>query len=486
MKKGTELAMLFQQQTAGHSLWPPLHNMKPFFQVSGWNASNLFDALYVDRTPFPLLIITTPEESAVYLSEEKPLQLAREVFARHLQGSAVLSESKKIFAANKQQMDALYQTYNQQTLTTMSEAELHTLLQKVNGLLWSTNTVLFFTLSFDREVVTAVCPKGIKDGVWDVLTNPVEESFDQAAQRAFLGYVAQGLQGEGLAEACQYMFTSYSAVYSINEITGKLTEKFPQEFFQPEAAQKALRQMDVVLKDRRRQRAVFKNNHKKDEQNINEFIEAVITLRDQRKGFLAKGQTICWRIAERLANLAQVSREYLPHITHHELCKGAHYLSTHSDHFNKRMQGSVMYVGADGTVTITHLGAAEALTMMQSHHERLQDIDRSAQSITGQIGSRGVVEGVVRIVFDPEKADNFTEGDILVTGMTRPEFVPLMGRASAVITDEGGVTCHAAIISREMRMPCIIGTKIGTMVLRDGERVRVDAENGCVYRLDGC
>ena len=123
--------------------------------------------------------------------------------------------------------------------------------------------------------------------------------------------------------------------------------------------------------------------------------------------------------------------------------------------------------------------------MMQSHHERLQSIDRAAKSISGQIGSRGVVEGIVRIVFDPEKAEHFTEGDILVTGMTRPEFVPLMGRASAIITDEGGVTCHAAIISREMRMPCIIGTKIGTMVLRDGERVRVDAENGCVYRLDG-
>ena len=485
MKKGIELVTQFQQRTAGHSLWPPLHNMKPFFQVSGWNASNLFDALYTDRTPFPLLIITTPEKSAVYLSEEKPLHLAREIFAQHLQGLIVLSERQKLFVANKRQMDALYQTYNQQTLATMSEAELLYLLQKVNRLLWLTNTALFFTLSFDREVITTLHPKGIKDAVWDVLTNPVEESFDQAAQRAFLGYVAQGLQGDELAEACQYMFTSYSAVYSIGEITGKLTEKFPQELFQPEVAQKSLQQMDVVLEDKRRQREVFKKNHKQDEQNINEFIEAVITLRDQRKGFLAKGQTVCWRIAERLADLAQMPHAYLPHITHHELCKGVQYLSTHSDHFNKRIRGSVMYVDADGAVTITHQGAAEALTMMQSHHERLQGIDRAAKSISGQIGSRGVVEGIVRIVFDPEKAEHFTEGDILVTGMTRPEFVPLMGRASAIITDEGGVTCHAAIISREMRMPCIIGTKIGTMVLRDGERVRVDAENGCVYRLDG-
>jgi pyruvate,water dikinase len=71
-------------------------------------------------------------------------------------------------------------------------------------------------------------------------------------------------------------------------------------------------------------------------------------------------------------------------------------------------------------------------------------------------------------------------GDILVSPMTTPEFVPAMRRASAIVTDEGGITCHAVIVSRELGIPCIIGTKIATRVLKDGDEVEVDAEKGVV------
>lgn len=76
------------------------------------------------------------------------------------------------------------------------------------------------------------------------------------------------------------------------------------------------------------------------------------------------------------------------------------------------------------------------------------------------------------------------EGEILVTGMTRPEYVPLMKKAAAIVTDEGGITCHAAIVSRELKKPCIIGTKIATQVLNDGDLVEVDAERGVVRVLE--
>lgn len=67
--------------------------------------------------------------------------------------------------------------------------------------------------------------------------------------------------------------------------------------------------------------------------------------------------------------------------------------------------------------------------------------------------------------------------------MTTPDFVPAMKKAAAVITDEGGITCHAAIMSRELGIPCVIGTKIATKVLRDGDLVEVDAEKGVVRIL---
>jgi pyruvate,water dikinase len=72
---------------------------------------------------------------------------------------------------------------------------------------------------------------------------------------------------------------------------------------------------------------------------------------------------------------------------------------------------------------------------------------------------------------------------ILVTSMTHPKDIMLLKKASAIVTDEGGILCHAAIVAREMKKPCIIGTKIATQVLKDGDMVEVDAERGAVKIL---
>jgi len=72
------------------------------------------------------------------------------------------------------------------------------------------------------------------------------------------------------------------------------------------------------------------------------------------------------------------------------------------------------------------------------------------------------------------------QGEVLVTTMTSPEFVPAMHKAAAIVTDEGGVLCHAAIVAREMKKPCIIGTKIATKILKDGSLVEVNTKEGFV------
>ncbi|MFB6226184.1 MAG: PEP-utilizing enzyme [Candidatus Paceibacteria bacterium] len=76
------------------------------------------------------------------------------------------------------------------------------------------------------------------------------------------------------------------------------------------------------------------------------------------------------------------------------------------------------------------------------------------------------------------------EGDILVSPMTMPKYMPAMKRAAGFVTDEGGVTCHAAIVSREMEKPCIIGTDIATEVLENGDKVKVNANEGIVKKVD--
>lgn len=104
--------------------------------------------------------------------------------------------------------------------------------------------------------------------------------------------------------------------------------------------------------------------------------------------------------------------------------------------------------------------------------------------IKGQIAYKGIASGRVKIVFNPSEASrSFAKGDILVTGMTHPEFLPLLEKAAGFITDSGGILSHAAISAREMKKPCIIGTKIATKVLKDGDLVEVDADNGIIKIL---
>ncbi|MBN1779124.1 MAG: hypothetical protein JW816_02810 [Candidatus Buchananbacteria bacterium] len=106
------------------------------------------------------------------------------------------------------------------------------------------------------------------------------------------------------------------------------------------------------------------------------------------------------------------------------------------------------------------------------------------KEFSGTIGNGGCVRGRAHIIFDAKNNNKFfNEGEILVTSMTRPEFLPLMSKALAFVTNEGGLTCHAAIVTREMNKPCVIGTKIATQVLKDGNLVEVDGDNGVVRIL---
>ena len=116
--------------------------------------------------------------------------------------------------------------------------------------------------------------------------------------------------------------------------------------------------------------------------------------------------------------------------------------------------------------------------------EQLPDTPRKVIT-KGLPASPGRVSGRAHVILDPAMIDTFKEGGILVTEMTAPDWVPAMKKAKAIITDAGGMTCHASIVSREMGIPCIVGTKSrgtpGTAAIRDGAEITVDATNGIVY-----
>ncbi len=113
--------------------------------------------------------------------------------------------------------------------------------------------------------------------------------------------------------------------------------------------------------------------------------------------------------------------------------------------------------------------------------EKMQKVDATVL-LQGGAGSPGVIIGKVKVVPKIEDIAKIEKGDILVTAMTSPDWVPVMKKSSAIITNEGGRTCHAAIVSRELGIPCVVGTSNATELLKDGEIVTVNGYTGDVYK----
>jgi phosphoenolpyruvate synthase/pyruvate phosphate dikinase len=109
--------------------------------------------------------------------------------------------------------------------------------------------------------------------------------------------------------------------------------------------------------------------------------------------------------------------------------------------------------------------------------------DEKCGQIYGRTANRGKVVGTVKVLRSHRDVDKLKPGEILVAGMTAPEFVPAMEKAGGFITDEGGMTCHAAIISREFDVPCIVGTNCATSILKDGDTVELNADTGTIKIL---
>lgn len=109
--------------------------------------------------------------------------------------------------------------------------------------------------------------------------------------------------------------------------------------------------------------------------------------------------------------------------------------------------------------------------------------DFEGNEVRGRIGVKGKFKGIVRVVNLIRDIEKVQVGDVIVSTMTTPSFMPALIKAGAFITDEGGVLCHAVVVAREMNKPCVISTKIATSILKDGDLVEVDSNEGVVRIL---
>ncbi|MBI4262332.1 hypothetical protein HY624_02295 [Candidatus Uhrbacteria bacterium] len=133
---------------------------------------------------------------------------------------------------------------------------------------------------------------------------------------------------------------------------------------------------------------------------------------------------------------------------------------------------------------IKHIYGAKAKKYIATYLSRETEQTTELHGLAVSKGDGKAVRGRVTIVQNPfVDGKKMKQGDILVAAMTSPEFIVVMKKASAIITDHGGMTSHAAIVSRELGIPCIVGTKHATKILKSGDRVEVDVAKGIVKKI---
>jgi phosphoenolpyruvate synthase/pyruvate phosphate dikinase len=151
------------------------------------------------------------------------------------------------------------------------------------------------------------------------------------------------------------------------------------------------------------------------------------------------------------------------------------------EEIESRKKGFVLSI-VNGEVAIVS-GDTAIETINNLNTEQNSKINFDITEIKGKPASPGKVTGRVKICNSASESIKVELGDILVTTMTTPDYVPSMKVAGAIVTNEGGLLCHAAIISRELGKPCVIATKIATQVFKDGDMVEVDADKGIIRIL---
>lgn len=201
------------------------------------------------------------------------------------------------------------------------------------------------------------------------------------------------------------------------------------------------------------------------------LIKKYVYFRTHRMNLFLKSSYYLSYFFEQIARYLKIDKKLVEQMSFEELIIALR-LGKLPNNLNKRLDTSTLsLLSSNGKIIIE---------IIKKTKEKEIKID----SLRGNIANLGQAKGLVKIVKSVNDLSKVKKGDILVSSMTVPEFVPAMERAAAFITDEGGITCHAAIVSREMNKPCIIGTKQATKVLKDDDLVEVDAIKGIVTILE--
>ncbi len=484
----TTLSDKFVFELSEQELFPPIYNSTLFVQTSGWNIKKYYSKYYSDKTPFPLLITTKENEGVMFIPATKAKRLSEEAFESFWNDEIIFTDRLKEYEKQTQIIDDIYKKITTRDFVEKEKfSNLSHLAETIKNAAWEMNTAAFFSVYFDKDMcIRLLSNLGDKidqkriEIIWEKGTIPVSNSFEKRREQYLIDLLENGMSWKDISLKCQYFGANYNKISSLTEIEQRLKEKFA--WLENTEKRKAYIAREIVEKNK-----LISGYNKwldllaQEEKKLVHYLQTIIELRDARKDYLAKFLVVVFKIAQKLFKEVGVDENLIYFYMFDEIVKGKKYLLKNKNNLMKRLGGCSVFVSYNGNIEIEYSTFETTKAMLNKFFLEQQTSSGDGKVIKGQVGSPGKIKGIVKIVMNLNKeSEKFKDGDVLVTGMTRPEFIPIMKKAVAVVTDEGGITCHAAIVSRELGTPCVIGTKVATQVLNDGDLIEVDANKGIV------
>ena len=444
--------------------------LSPLFLVLNWQDQEM-------KHPLPIFCITKDRDSYLAVNEKEYISVAVDTFRRYFNNEISVEKLQDDYETFEKNAENLYREITDKNLDEFSDQQLQDLANTLNNLFVELTRKTLYVENVDYDILLGVIGADRKaelDAIWEKATEAQFISFDGRRLKKQLDIINEG--SDVMIRKAKFMFTDYfwsksdqEIFTALEDIKSKLSEKTTE-----------YEQLKAEADERSQHHAEWMQTLDPYSRNIAELAQFLMHMRDLRKDPLAQIQALLAELSVVMLTRANIDPKYAPYVLIYEYMKGVEYLESIKGEIEQRKNGC-MYIAHPDFTCETELcdfenAVAELTEFLESKVEK-------NETLTGQIACKGNVKGTVRVIVDPTDDKGFQQGDILVTSMTRPEFVPIMKMAGAVITNEGGITCHAAIISRELKIPCIIGTKVATQVLKDGDMVEVDANHGIIKIL---
>ncbi|MEW6407313.1 MAG: PEP-utilizing enzyme [Patescibacteria group bacterium] len=362
--------------------------------------------------------------------------------------------------------------------------------ERAHALGWVGNIVDFIGSKFSRYLLNYL-KQQIKEEklnlnaneAFTILTTPIEESFVQKEYQAYLkilaipptkrkiriaklvrdfGWLGYGCNGPGWDEK-----------YYENLLASLKKEKA-----QPA---KLLAEKKIELKNLKFQQTKLTKQLSLDKKHqlLFKVARGFVFTKGYRKDVLFHAFWVMKTAQRELARRANLSLKQVRYIYPWELERILREGDAWAEELNARFNYHLRYSEKGNNLILSGQAARQMIESLKIKQEKIKEV----QIFEGDCAAPGMARGIVAIINSPTENNKINHADILVSGMTNPDLMPAIRLAKAIVTDTGGLTCHAAIVARELGKPCVIGTKIATKILKDGDLVEVDAEKGIVRKI---